>query len=465
MKKLVVYLVTICLVIGICACGKEEIPEIAESVQDTTIQQEGNTTETIVQTESKDSAEEKTSEAESISAEETETEQKTGQMAVYNNGGEFVKVGDTVYFRVYGDDAIAKTALWGKYRGEATGLGNSQLFGYNTKTKQTYVVSDDNGDHEIWYFDGRFYLRRYLPDDYSWEYYSVDGNGADYLEIGMANGFCTFDDKTGRMAVSNYTYDNTDEHLSIAIYEKGQFIRKVVDETWNGLTEVFLDGDNLIVVALLKDDGEEYADKYGLYCVDIDNPDSEMLRLGVVLSNEDGFGDYISRVQYCKIDEEAYFSFSTSGGTGHFFYYQDTYKADLTMEDSIETVEIATGDIDCELEMVAGNGTVTYVEHLPGTAWQEYMVDEVDDGCYYLFAMDESGVIHELYPILEPDFNLEVYEVVDGMVFTVGNYEEYNPEESIGWRDAYTRNKTVYQVVGYDGNRIDTLCTVESEVE
>lgn len=88
----------------------------------------------------------------------------------------FLKIGDKVYFRKFGKNALSKSAPWAAYLSYPTGEKGSFIAVYDNATKEVSKAFDDAGG-EFYYMNNRFYMQH---EDVV---YSVDENGNEYREL------------------------------------------------------------------------------------------------------------------------------------------------------------------------------------------------------------------------------------------------------------------------------------------
>ena len=93
-----------CVSILLCACGKETDKEVGAI--------ESGETQTISQDEDVSSTGEEQTEA--VSEDDPVVEEEEH---VYNNGGNFIKVDDCVYYFKLSEEAVNRSVLYGKFRG------------------------------------------------------------------------------------------------------------------------------------------------------------------------------------------------------------------------------------------------------------------------------------------------------------------------------------------------------------
>ena len=125
-----------------------------------------------------------------------------------NKSKYFVEIGDKVYFRKFGKNALPKTMIWYDYLTEPTWKKGSFVAVYDKKTKKVSKAFDDDGS-VLYYADNRFYTQ------YKNKVYSVDKKGKNYKKIS---------DNGSLKGVFNKNYIVVNEKDKSKIYKKGKKI-------------------------------------------------------------------------------------------------------------------------------------------------------------------------------------------------------------------------------------------------
>ena len=76
---------------------------------------------------------------------------------VENNGGNFLRVGDLVFFRDVREGLDGVSALWGDFLDVPELAEGSKVMYYDRRTGETGTAFEDGGYGSLWYLDGRFY--------------------------------------------------------------------------------------------------------------------------------------------------------------------------------------------------------------------------------------------------------------------------------------------------------------------
>lgn len=136
---------------------------------------------------------------------------------VENNGGSYVRVGDTVYFRRNGARQSDKTAVYGDFTSLWSDGGESELMAYDTASGALTALCTETGAGALWYGDGGFYLCEYANGEPYTAWYAPDGSAVEYLcpgaPLGVTEGgllaVSRFDASTGYNTVYTFYRDKT----------------------------------------------------------------------------------------------------------------------------------------------------------------------------------------------------------------------------------------------------------------
>lgn len=382
------------------------------------------------------------------SSEEPSETSNVAEGTVYNDGGHFVQIGNKVYFRQPGQEAMAMSALYGDYSG-TTGA-DSALVSYDLDTQETAVVFDDCGYGSIYYNGGCFYIPM-TDAEGNFILSKVNPDGSrEHVDADDIGG-CSKDGKYLALLKFDENYNT-----GISVYKDGEFLSDIKSETESLYVEA-IDNDYLIYRAM-DFASEEYTSD--LYAYDLNSLTS--LKLGTLPSYEDMMGS--AEIAQVVFDgNKLYFSLGVYGGTGHFLYSAYFCEADLTAEGSLVCDSANGGEEEVIPAFIIENGEFTVTEGVPMSAKAN-----VGDGNIYVY--DEAGkgrVIasgYEYQDISEDEtgYFIEGVCYLNGRVFAVKNLEQRKPEDDIGWRYAYVRKETNIFVFGDDGSE-NIIVTVKAE--
>lgn len=189
--------------------------------------------------------------AESIPAdspEETDVPNLDFPMDVENNGANFVRILDKVYFRHYGEAALGKISLWGDFS-SLDGGKETKMLSYDLERGTVEEVFDDAGSGAIWYAEGGFLLtvKKGENSDSSLVRISLDGKKRENLGDGTVKGVS--DD--GKIAA---VWNNAEERLYL--YKEGAILSGVGLEDASYMEFCGLAGEDMVFYRNRLEDGE-----------------------------------------------------------------------------------------------------------------------------------------------------------------------------------------------------------------
>lgn len=200
--------------------------------------------------------------------EESKDNAKSEESYVENNGREFVKVGDRIYFRKFLSTDQAPLSVRGDYRTLFDGVRNSQ-FGYVTKEDKNFVKAfDDDGYGNIFYFENKFYLQKEVNDKYV--LYSVNMDGSDEKIIKEADLVDIYE------PLSYFILEVKGE---LQIMKDEQIIKEFKNDENDFYSFNSIIGDKMIITRYSYN--EDHDSTIRLYSINLENFD-DMVELGVV---------------------------------------------------------------------------------------------------------------------------------------------------------------------------------------
>ena len=384
---------------------------------------------------------------------------------IENNGGYFVKKGDYVYFRVYGEDALPSTALWANFMQPVVG-STSSVWRLDLKTNQYEKLFDDGGYGGLWFFQDALWLNR--ETEFGNIIYTVDLNTYEThdLDWGVIKGISPDG--------SHLVYEGHTEDARQAYFVTGkEDMDNVVSATENEvLSYCGVIGRDLFFLA--RDYGaEEEHDELWQLKSGKNGEDGKLIRLGVFPDEEYSSAQF---VQFLPGKDKVYVSVEYREGTGHFYAGSHYVSAVPGKEDSMVLLDeeaAAAGErIDAELETTEDNSPVTedpgtlnmYLDPSGKPAFSKYAANHTalryNEGAFDLVLYDSPDTVlpEDAVTIFEnwlPEFeymdendiscNAQVMEYVGGRVFTIYTESTRAPEEDIGWRTSYRLQRTNYE--------------------
>ena len=378
----------------------------------------------------------------------------TRSVNVKNNGSQFVKVGDTVYFRQYDGDV---TDLTGNFTNAMLTGGNGNMMMVKDGETAAVTAFADTGYGDFFYYDGRFYGMKMVSsesnsdtDDSGYTgydqlksvVYSVCPDGSDEQVIAdgsikniTADGSC--------YAIQNYIYNGPNTYV---VYKNGEEYLDLSDV--DSPSALGMCGDYVV-----------YTDwKYDEICVFSENPlTGDKYELGSV--------EYSDELGYPAVEEfeadgqKVYISGGYYAGTMNMLQCVFTFVADVDGPNNTAVVEESDAECsafiikDGEMVMTAGKpGSVSYGQ----TNYDlEYKNENME-----LFYFDENGekvcTGVNLFSGSETDPGVVCTLVdhaayIDGTLYYMANTCLHTWADDIGWRYSYRILATDYGIVDANG--------------
>lgn len=395
-----------------------------------------------------------------VQEETNQTQENEGEnnqsVSVYNNGGNFLKIDNHVYYIKLTEDTINRTVLFGEFRKGKQGGSECALMCFDTETGESSELTTVMSDTRLAYYDGYIYTCDY-SFDYEWELWRVNATTGE-KELFQYAKLLYIDSETGRIV----TIDSDEKGSNLRVFGGTNLIHTIfIEEDPDINVGVVCLKDAYLIYELQElvetDDGPEYLNK--LCSVNIDSGEEHFL--GVLPECEDLYSMMYGEVdQLAVLENKLYIAYGYYAGTGHFLNERHTCVANLDQDDSIEEVNNAkNGEVETNLFLVDCLPEIVFSDMQPYEVALNY-----DTYNLQLFLPNSDGklVAKDLANIdgLKYDSEnrklAEVKEYVDGKVYLIIDEVEYNPEESIGWRDAYDVNVIHYYEMDVDtGNMIE----------
>lgn len=459
MKKKLVFLLTISLsCLSLWGCGGKQATEeqgvIAEPIEEVEEIEETIEEDALDELVEKMNAEEEESPEEEPVSEEENLLTDGGE--VFNNGGNFVKIGDCIYYIKLTDNAVNKTVLFGNFRGNKMIGQECALMCYDTRSGQLEEIATVLSDTRLAYYDGCIYTGDYRTD-YVWETWKVNLTTGEKEVFQYARLLC-IDPETGRIVTIDS--DENGSYLNVYGGEKLLYTLCVEDPTIN-VGEVSLQKEYLIYELqeqVDSDDGTMYLNK--LCAANIVSDEGHFL--GVLPEREDPtYPMYGAVDQLTVFEDRLYVAYGYYAGTGNFLNEKHVCVADPNQDDSLEEIEPTDAyDLETDNFLTTCLPEIIYCVAKPYDVLLNY-----DTYCLELFLPNSDGTLtaKSLAKIdgLEYDSEnrklAEVTEYVDGKVYLVIDEVTYNPDESIGWRDAYDVNAIHYYEMDVESGEMQEL--------
>ncbi len=398
-----------------------------------------------------------------------------------------------VYYRQYHEDSYEEGALWGNY--QATAGTDKEIVRINADGEKT-VLFTDQGYGDIYLMGNRFYMKEMvskkngdLPQSYP-VLYSVDMQGQNRVDYGE-QGFVCFADWDRNCIVMKFYMEDTQETVYKVLNTENDELTALPLDTdgyctfwdyhdgWcyfeedcrNGvfrIVAVSLEGKIREIIALSSDrETEEYG--YREYICDL-RVDGE--RIYIVFGGYAGSGNFYQggRILTTKLDGSDYRAIECS--EDHFFVRQEQgrplvyfmhhrYDDGEQVADDGDDYETTVWDVEknmtypCDFpyQLIYTLDKKLTITGQPGYA-RPMCVYQSSAGQTDFYALpDDSGRIVRAAIQVDRDIlqrnDGEEYEIdyqhlyyADGYLYFEAEFNIYDSEYAIGWRDGYRRIQT-----------------------
>lgn len=454
------------LLLGACGSKKEETKELeVHKIEFSQNEETGNHEETVEDpgNEEKDPEEDP----------EGGVQENVSEWNVRNNFSYFVQVGDKVYFRVYGQDALERGAIWGNYLTAPTGA-ESAIYSYNESTGEVLYEFADYGYGEIVFMGGNFYMTGMRPGENGYDesyLYAVTPNGEQVaLDGDYAGSLVGVSEDCEMFFLKGYHYESgllLGDYL-MGFYTDGEpafTLESTGTITYMGTFQdhiVYLESDYetgmlKIQVAYLPSPGYELGGPYCMWETEYSTD------FGYVVG-----GEYLASDLY----DEEYISLEEIAGSGNFFNHGNVISFLPWEEGSGENAAELTLDEYMEMPYIhwADNGGICFSEKEYDTYFQseDYEGTNLKDVCYRGYFGEENVLIPDF--LFDQGYYEERERLFLGERILDSDYgyimcarEVYDEDASIGWRDGYRLLQMDYYRVSHRTGEYELIASVEYE--
>ncbi|MDE6622313.1 MAG: hypothetical protein K2K74_17845 [Lachnospiraceae bacterium] len=405
-----------------------------------------------------------------------------------------------VYYRQYHKDSYEEGALWGSYR--ATAGTDKEIVRINADGEKA-VLFHDKGYGDIYLMGERFYMTELVTrKDEDWEWtctnvYSVDMQGENRIDYGE-NGSICFVDRDRNSIVMEFYVEDTDtaeKIFTVLNAADGELTALPLDtadyccfwdyhdgwcyfeeDTGDGLyriVAVSLKGERREIIALASDRAaEEYG--YREYICDL-RVGGE--RIYIVFGGYAGSGNFYQggRILTTKLDGSEYRAIECSAdqyyvrheqGRPLVYYPHYRYDDGEQAADSENDYETTVWDVErnitypCEfpVQLINSLDRQLSIEELEKISNPICVYQRSTGGTDFYALPDDSGSIVRAAVRIDEDVTplegmsapgSEEYEIdyqhlfyADGYLYFEAEFNVYDMEYAIGWRDGYRRIQT-----------------------
>ncbi len=374
---------------------------------------------------------------------------------VENNGTDFVRVGNVVYFRCYDESKINDfTSLFANFTEVQTQCAAGCVGYYDLTSGSCGIAYSDGCSGPLYYLDGKFYSERYEADDYSSRKCVMscfpDGSGLrEETETDAFSSILAMSDTNDCMAITDFN--------SGALYSYfGNAYPMYCDLDTNA-------GETVLGASYI--DGNLYALTYNYSMGELQireiEGDYDCFHLATIASDEYDYYGYPTLGQVIKDGDDVYLSIKWYDGTMSLYEGMMVIKINPGVENKYEIVFNEASDttfVDPYFFLNADN-EITLTDNNPEGEVKLSSIsygDLIDYESAFGATMIKEDFIKD-YPFDDGEGQIvsifqEAYEV-GGKVFVVMADAAYKPEEDIGWQQAFEFKG--YNITVFDKNNPD----------
>ena len=379
---------------------------------------------------------------------------------VENNGGYFVRVGDKVYYRVYSETGLHRTALFGSFIDGDIPTAPSTLMSYDLKTGKQEELGTVYGSGKLYAYTNGFFLGN--SDTNETYRISADGSQQTLYCNGTPNGVSA----DGRiLEAGQYNWDissGTADHKEVLVRD-GREVAQIVDESSLFFCG-FAGNDAIFVHSADKENLNSVGTEWILTSADESGKQTELGAIDV--SEED---EWISSLvpepeQILSDEEGAYLTFGFYDGSGHMLSAWAALSAKPGEADSVEMLDTGKRSVDVDVDQVpkmllTGPGEVEFFSVTGGEVGlsEGYYGDLV----YYDSPFGATMLKEDFIPRDEAegsaDWSSFLLDAVafDNTAFLITAYGERNAQQDIGWRMAYDLIYLEYYNIPFDAAHLE----------
>lgn len=404
-----------------------------------------------------------------IPEQETVEQAETEKAAeVQNNGSQFVKVNDTVYFREYDSDVLTLNTIGADYPRVGHAGGEGRMMKLKDGDAKAVPAFNDSGYGDFFYYDGRFYCTRLEPteefpedqwinqgeEDITPRIYSVKEDGTDLIELG--EGEMKLLSPDGSVFASKFSDVRNDAKYKevYGVYNKGRKVYETDSDKLGGFAEFLGTAGSYVVFALNNNDGS-------LDIMSVRTGEKEAVKLENIPLPDDDLSLVMEAKEFKNEDSKVFLSGGYYGGTGHFLNGTFFFTADAEKKDSgkAETNLSEEEDDSSVLKFVVKDGKMVHTDGVPGEAgftYKDAVIMPGDVQCLYYINEEGTRVWNKVNPFgaalsLEGqmDYLLDVpyAAFIDGKIYLAANTAIHTPIEDIDWRYSYSIVHTKIEVI------------------
>ena len=382
-----------------------------------------------------------------------------GRTGVENNGGACIRVGDRIYFRQYGKNALLRTALFGRFTDNANRMTGSddpdalsQIMVFDTKTRTSFPAFSEHGYGPLWFGNNGFYLQQLENGADAAVWYAVDGSERREIAMGTILGLSESGDL---LALSHYEIG---AGYVLSLYRSGELTAQVASgkdyAEFVGLTD-----NELFYLTTAHEDGLQQ-----LWQLPADGGEPFVLGDLPAAPNNSRY----MPEQCLTADGRVAAMLCSYEGTGHFLSDWLAAQARIGGAGSLSpVVGEAEHEPDSAPRLYAdAEGRFCLAAHLPGEVRINTSVASSGDlelyeaGSFHTLARGRLADAADGYAVREVAQSVEY--LGDAVCLTVARCH-LSPLDSIGWRDAYTLLDMRYLLLPVSQDRVYEMAHTDHE--
>ena len=368
---------------------------------------------------------------------------------VENNGGNFLRVGDLVFFRDVREGLDGVSALWGDFLNVPELSEGSKVMYYDRRTGETGTAFEDGGYGSLWYLDGRFYSgepAKNADENYSGQSLHrcwPDGSGMENISEGNYASVTGASEKNDYLSVHQYV-SGQEQYL---VYDGSVYPAQMIGpENDEYFVYAGFAGEDLILVS-------RAGDRYPVSEINLET--GERIRLGELPYTEAQEYAGAEIIQLYQEEDDIYLGVGWYAGTGHFLNGYYIVKMKARTENSVEEVPAERqedeGDPERPWFFLNAGGEVLFSKYDP--AGEVVLSDYSYGDLIYVDSPFGASILEKEF-IKESEAMsseaetvriLQAAEFVDGAAWIITADAARAPEEDIGWRTAYKAGALTWQ--------------------
>ena len=376
------------------------------------------------------------------------------------NAQYFLKIGDRVYFRAYGEDSFQNPCLWGNYMAYAN-AGTSAIYYYDEVSGETVKAFTDYGYGKIVFDNGVFYMNTKKNNGETSYIYAKNPDGSD-VEMPKQYEGEIVDYQYDSIIIENHdvgsstivAYNPSKKEEEISLRSSG-YIRYM--GCFQGTVYYYESTGSYDEITL-------YSHNFG---------DANSVNLGKVTrrqgSDAAGYEVQFMNPEWIDfaLDGTAYWGIGYRSGTGNFFDSAVIVKTFPDAANSATVDNSVNGTAYQEMPYICINesGSYSIVANEP----YAYVTVQNTNSNYDLFHQDWMGEREFIVGDFTSAYSnsaeftelvlAEAAEYTGNEIYAMRVYQVYDSDADIGWRMGYRANKIEYVRIDRRSGKAEVILT------